>query len=78
MATELKHMATIQELTDSFIQDSTESDSDHHASKIFDLIKETSELSILNLVESLSKALTSNDVEIRLKGTKLLAQYMHM
>jgi len=77
MATGMKHMVKIKEITDSFIQDSADSANDY-TNKVYNLIKETSELSILNLVEALSNALTSKDVEIRLKGTKLLAQYMHV
>ena len=45
--------------------------------ELHNLISKSQELSILELVESLSESLTSQNVEDRLKGIQILTNYLN-
>lgn len=45
--------------------------------KVHNLISKSQQLSILELVESLSEPLTSKDAEDRLKGIQILTNYLY-
>ena len=45
--------------------------------KVHNLISKSQQLSILELVESLSEPLTSKDTEDRLKGIQILTNYLY-